>query len=135
MRTPTHSWQPGIWIACCAILINALAPSLSQALAALRGPPAGWDICRADASAPLVRPALWTPAARAVRRTDGPGKAMLVHCAYCLPHAGSDALLSSKGSASSLLLGHALRPVLVYRAPQPWLALLARAPRGPPGVG
>ena len=57
-RTPANQtlW---LWIACFAILLNALAPSVSHAIAFSRGVPATWEICRADG------------------------------CAYCQTHAGS----------------------------------------------
>ncbi len=104
-----------IWIACFAILMNALAPSISHALAASRGAAAGPDICRADTGQGI------------------PSKlAAMDHCGYCLPHGGSEGLMAHAITGLGLFSGHELRPFLFYRAPQPLLALSAAPPRGPP---
>ncbi len=58
--------------------------------------------------------------------------AAMADCGYCLPHGGSVALMPSTITGLGLMGGHALRPFLFYRAPQPLLALSAAPPRGPP---
>jgi copper(I)-binding protein len=71
----TRGWKrqaQWIWIAIIAVLMNALAPSISHALAAAEGNPAAFEICRADKSKPLPAPFLQmappTPVPSACRR-------------------------------------------------------------------
>jgi hypothetical protein len=136
MQGKSTSWRWTIWIACFAVLMNALAPSISHAMAAMNGVPATWEICRAD-GVTLATPA--TPgqpelvAAGALSKKIGEGKlTLMADCGYCLPHGGSVALMPSTITGLGLVKGHALRPFLFYRAPQPLLALSAAPPRGPP---
>lgn len=117
-------WRLQIWIACFAILMNALAPSISHALAAAGAMPAVVEICTVegrvaavlDDAAPLS------------------GMSAMADCAYCLPHGGSDLLTPPAPTALGLSGGHALRPFLFYRAPTPLLVLSAAPPRGPPAA-
>ena len=128
-------WQ--IWIACFAILMNALAPSISHALAGARGEP-GWEICRSAASLRSnkpVSPVLLAAIAKAsLERGTTRADAAMADCGYCLPHAGSDLLLPGAFSGVAILGGHALRPFLFYHAPAPLLMLTAAPPRGPPAI-
>jgi hypothetical protein len=109
-----------IWIACFAILMNALAPSISHAANARQSGFAEDGICRVDKSA------------------DGqsaPGKMLLMNdCDYCLVHAGSHALPPPALGGFGVFGAHASRPFLFYRAPQPLLALSAAPARGPPVI-
>ena len=113
--------------------MNALAPSISHAMAALSGVPATWEICRGDSSAGAVpgHPELVAVGSLSKKITDQSGAGM-ADCAYCLQHGGSDLLMPSTITGLGLMGGHALRPFLFYRAPQPLLALTAAPPRGPP---
>lgn len=106
-----------VWIAIFAILLNALAPSISHAVAA-SGDPASWDICRAADSNGAGKPA--QPAAG------------MDHCGYCLAHAGSFAITAPSFDDAGLFDGYSGQPFLLYHAPQPLLALTAAPPRGPP---
>jgi hypothetical protein len=119
MRSKSTSWRWTLWIACFAMLMNALAPSISHAMAASQNVPATWEICSVDS--PPVAKHMTTHQADA-----------MADCGYCLPHGGSFALMPSTISGLGLMGGHALRPFLFYRAPQPLLALTAAPPRGPP---
>jgi hypothetical protein len=133
MQSKSTSWRWTIWIACFAVLMNALAPSISHAMAAMHGVPATWEICRTDGSAVAVPGQGDLVAAGALSKKIGEGKlALMADCGYCLPHGGSIALMPSTITGLGLVKGHALRPFLFYRAPQPLLALSAAAPRGPP---
>ena len=115
MQRRSTFWRLHLWIACFAILMNALAPAISQALSAANGAPSTWEICSADT------------------QKDGQSKlGQMQKCAYCVPHAGSYALLPEAISGMGLFGGHEVRPFLFYRAPQPLLALTAAPPRGPP---
>lgn len=113
--------------------MNALAPSVSHAMAAMSGVPATWEICRGggDSAAVPGHPELVAVGALA-KKISGESIAAMADCGYCLPHGGSVALMPSTVTGLGLMGGHALRPFLFYRAPQPLLALSAAAPRGPP---
>jgi hypothetical protein len=115
MRAYFPRWRWFLWIACCAVLMNALAPGISRVLAG-QGP----DICSITN----------------VGKSDNgkSSKAMMGDCGYCLPHGGSYGLLPHNYSALGLFDTHTLQPFLFYRAPRPLLALTAARPRGPPAL-
>lgn len=116
------------WIACLAILLAALAPSISQAVAnAKQESGSGWaEICsvagirfvQVDAGAP----------------DDGKsaGKAMqMEHCAFCSTHAGSVGLPPSPIMPLPVASGTAIFPALYYQSPAPlfiWSTAQSRAP-------
>jgi hypothetical protein len=131
MQSKSTSWRWTIWIACFTVLMNALAPSISHAMAALDNAPATWEICRADGSNPGAE---LVAVGQLSKKIADQKVGMMADCGYCLPHAGSFALMPSTVTAPGLMGGHALRPFLFYRAPQPLLALSAAPPRGPPAV-
>ncbi|NHZ42107.1 DUF2946 domain-containing protein [Massilia sp. CCM 8693] len=132
MNMKSTKWRLQIWIACLAILMNVLAPSISHALAAVRADSPGADICFTD---PGMRAA---PAVEAISfvaaQLEHSDAGMMQDCGYCLPHAGSYSLMPNQITGMAILGGHELRPFLFYRAPQPLLALTAAPPRGPPSV-
>jgi hypothetical protein len=118
-----------LWIACFAILLNALAPSVSHAIAFGKGVPATWEICRADGSRVTVS-GLITSASDS-DKAPGEAKAIGEDCAYCQTHAGSFGL--PPATLSSLPLpGMQSVPFLFYRAPQPLPVWATAQPRGPP---
>jgi hypothetical protein len=119
MKKISARWRMQVWIAVFAILMNALAPSISHAVAYANGAPSSYDICRADTS---------------TAGKSKPQAATMDHCGYCLPHAGSYAITPTNLTGLGLMGGHALRPFLFYRAPAPLLALSAAPPRGPPSL-
>lgn len=117
------------WIACFAILLAALAPSISQAVAnAKQQSGSGWaEICS-------------VAGIRFVQVDDGAaddgksaGKAMqMEHCAFCSTHAGS-AGLPPAGPVLPLPVaaGTAIFPALYYQSPAPlfiWSTAQSRAP-------
>jgi hypothetical protein len=110
-------WRVRLWIACCAILLNALAPSVSHALSAARGYVPAADICSAgDGYAAQER---WH---------------LLADCGYCLTHAGSEALPPPAPFAPALLDVADAAPFQFHLAQPPWLALTAQPARGPPSL-
>ena len=121
MRKNSTSSLLWIWIACFAILMNALAPSISHAVAYANGEPSAWDICRADNKAPL-KPG--TPGA--------PAKMSMTDCDYCVSHAGSFGLPPSFDSSLGHFGAQPSHPFLFYRSPAPLAAWSAARPRGPP---
>jgi hypothetical protein len=126
-RTPANKalW---LWIACFAVLLNALAPSISHAIAFGKGVPATWEICRADGSRVTVS-GLITPGDS--DQSTGTAQAMGDDCAYCQTHAGSFGLPPAR-QASLPAAGTQPIPFLFYRAPQPLAVWATAQPRGPP---
>lgn len=142
-----------VWIALFAILMNALAPSISHAVAAARGDAAGWEICRADGSrlsAASVAAAAPTAALASFVSVAGDGKDFQLldnsgapvkkaamnmdDCGYCAPHAGSFGLVTAALSGLGLFDNHAAHPLLFYRSPAPLAIWSAARPRGPPAL-
>jgi hypothetical protein len=105
-----------IWIACLAILVNALAPSISHAVAFIQDQPSAWRICRVDGAAGQQKPA----------------KMAMDDCAYCAPHAGSFGLPPAAAADHVDFSAPARHPFLFHRAPTPLSVWTAARPRGPP---
>src|SRR5689334_1445629 len=117
-----------LWIACFAVLLNALAPSVSHAIAFSRGVPATWEICRADGSRVTVSGLI---TGEDSDKSPSATKAMGEDCAYCQTHAGSFGL-PPVTLAGLPAVAAPLKPFLFYRAPQPLQIWAAAQPRGPP---
>ncbi len=115
------------WFACFAILLGVLAPSISHALAASRGQSLVWEICRSDSRVgqPTVK-----PISGQVPVSQEP----MVHCAYCLPHGGSDGLLPAVFALPLFAGAGAVHPGWSPSAPLPQSPLSAPPARGPPAI-
>ncbi len=118
------------WIACFAILLAALAPSISQAVAnAKQQSGSGWaEIC----SVAGIR---FVQVVEDGTTEDGKsaGKAMqMEHCAFCSTHAGSVGLPpTSPALPLPVASGTAIFPALYYQSPAPlfiWSTAQSRAP-------
>jgi type II secretory pathway pseudopilin PulG len=116
------------WIACFAILLAVLAPSISQAVAnAKQESSSGWaEICSV-AGIRFVQ-----VDAGAVDEKSA-GKAMqMEHCAFCSTHAGSVGLPPASPVMPLLVAsGTAIFPALYYQSPAPlfiWSTAQSRAP-------
>jgi len=134
-----------VWLACCAILMNALAPAVSHALAYERGGQHAWEICLNDgtrlagfgqldeatflALTDRTRP---VPPALAGHGMDD--TMPMADCGYCLPHAGALGLPPPAGIAVPAAAALPERPYLYYHAPRPLQAWAGAQPRGPPAV-
>ncbi|HEV7815056.1 MAG TPA: DUF2946 domain-containing protein, partial [Janthinobacterium sp.] len=76
----------GIWIACFAILMNMLAPSISHAMAQTNDSASLIEVCTVDGTR-------YVPAGEADQDTVLPGKATqdlvqhMQHCPFCCTHA------------------------------------------------
>lgn len=114
-----------LWIACLAMLLNALTPSLSHALAASgRG---GWvEVCSAAGKQYVAAPAVPSPTDTSLHQ--------LAHCPFCLPHAGSFALPAPQLFHLPVLSGHDLYGPLPHATALPVLPWLGARPRGPPSL-
>ena len=116
------------WIACFAILLAALAPSISQAVAnAKQESGSGWaEIC----SVAGIRFVQVDDGASDGGKSDG--KAMqMEHCAFCSTHAGSVGLPPSPVLPLLVASGTAIFPALYYQSPAPlfiWSTAQSRAP-------
>ncbi|WP_313872679.1 DUF2946 domain-containing protein [Rugamonas sp. DEMB1] len=134
-RKPTiRLWQ--IWLACCAILLNALAPSISHAIAFANGQPTAWEVCRSDGSRLTPAPAGTTLAQQPAsgREPQQQRGIKLDDCGYCATHAGSFGLPPAGAVSAGLFDLPRLQPPLFYRSPSPLTAWSAGRPRGPPAV-
>jgi hypothetical protein len=111
------------WLACCAILFAALAPSVSQAMAASFG--GTWaEICSVG-GAKLVKVVAGDPA------SDTQDMPHFEHCPFCATHAGSFALLPGASVGFPLLEPETGHPLLFFQAPSPlpvWTTAQSRAP-------
>ncbi len=128
MRMKTKILRLSTWFACFAILMAALAPSISHALAATNGSGTSWvEICS-------------TTGIKAVKVVDrtAPGAAVpaetMLHfadCLYCLLHADVPVLPHPVGVALPLNADAPAFPFLFYQSPRPlflWAAAQSRAP-------
>jgi hypothetical protein len=113
-----------------AVLLNALAPAMSHALAASR-PALPIDVCSTHGGKALA-----VAAALLVQQEEGvQGHAhggLSGDCGHCLAHAGGHG--SPPPSALAPPAGQAVdeRPYLFYHAPRPLPLLTSSRPRGPP---
>lgn len=118
------------WIACLAILLNALAPAISHAFGTQRGEQALLGaVCTTDRSG-LARALL--AAAAADENGGGNLQGMNASCPYCATHAG--AFLPPAAPVVRLPVD-GLRhspPPLFLDAPRPLFAWAATRSRGPP---
>jgi hypothetical protein len=114
-----------VWLALFAVLLNALAPTVSHALAASR-PAIPVDVCSVDGGAPFAT------AAALLMQDDHGAMGLAGDCGYCLAHAGSHGVPPSLRPLLVPALGAEPRPFLFHHAPRPLAIWLAAVPRGPP---
>jgi len=129
----------GIWIACFAILMNALAPSISHAMALMNGTASLVEVCTVDGT----RYVSTDVSAAADSRDQGkgaslPGKSTvdlvhdMQHCPFCYTHAASFALPVPFAVPLAVTAGHDVFPPLFYQSPKPLFSWSRARPRGPP---
>lgn len=121
-------WGPlerfAAWLAAAAMLAASLAPTVSHALAAGGG--AVGAICTPSGMVPAQSPA---------EQPAGPAQqAHLVHCPFCLTHAGSFGLLPQPALAVAVLAGPDLPPGSLRSQPQQQRARATAQPRAPPAA-
>ncbi|MDO8298646.1 DUF2946 domain-containing protein [Lacisediminimonas sp.] len=119
-------------LACLAVLLAALAPSVSsafaQAPAQLRlsaGDGPGMEFCSADTSATGKHSA-------APSRSGSDHGLHFEQCPFCFTHAGSFALPPSASFFVPLLTAQANFPALFYQSNRPLFAWSKAQPRAPP---
>lgn len=112
-----------------AILLNALAPSLSHALGSYERD-LGWDqICSASGS----HAASFTTLDSTSDNSSDQASAV-PHCPFCAPQAGHVALPAPSVSLALPNLTAVFLPPLFYQAHRPLFAWSAANPRGPPAA-
>ena len=117
------------WLACLAILLNALMPTIAHAVAASQDEPALWGVICSASGTKFVPAPFDLPADK--KSDTG---SMMAHCPYCLMHAGSAGPLPQ---APSMPIAPALKhvmPELFYLAPYPLFAWATAQPRAPPAL-
>jgi hypothetical protein len=119
-----------VWIACFAILLNTLVPSIASALAVNNGNSPSWaEICS------TANPVASTPSAiNKVPATSSEigDQHSAKHCPFCLPHAGNFALPPAIIPCCAVAAGHDVFPPLYYQAPSLLFSWVSASPRGPP---
>jgi hypothetical protein len=115
-----------------AVLLNALAPAVSHALAASR-PALPVDVCSTHGGKALAVAAALLTQQEEGARSHAHG-ALSGDCGHCLAHAGGHGLPPPQ--AMVLPAGQAVteRPCLFYHAPRPLPLLTSSRPRGPPAI-
>lgn len=117
------------WIASFAILLAALAPSISHAVSAASNAPNGWtEICT-------------VAGAKLLKLDDAPSKpapahkmSHFEHCPFCLSHAVALGLPSDANLKLPAITGMHIVPSLFHHAPRPLFAWAAAQPRAPPAL-
>lgn len=117
------------WAACLAILLSALAPAVSHALAAARGGGIAWmEVCSVagiklvQADAGMKKPGA---------PTSHEALAQAGHCPFCSTHASSFGLPPAAAIVFQPGDPERARPLLFYRSPKPlpiWSGAQSRAP-------
>jgi len=124
------------WLACMAIMLNALAPAISHAVESLHDKSAPWEqICSVSGTkfVPLDFGSLTNKQA-ADSKNGGGTKPMapMQHCPYCLAHAGSIAILTDHGFVLTQAGSSYSLPELFYQSPRTLFVWAASSPRAPP---
>ncbi|MDC8757192.1 DUF2946 domain-containing protein [Janthinobacterium fluminis] len=119
------------WIACFAILLAALAPSISHAIAADDSSSAWIEICSIAGT-------------RFVQADSDDGQPLspasieqslhFDHCPFCSAHGGAPGLPSSPMVTLPVLAGKPVLPPLYYQASRPLFVWASAQSRAPPAL-
>jgi len=127
MTKATHRFAS--WIACFAILMASLAPSISHAVAAAKSVPNAWmEICTVTGSKMVMVDAdqnSQTPAP--VEKTMH-----FEHCPFCLNHAVQAGMPPAADFVMPVISGDHVLPSLFYQSSRPLFAWAVAQPRAPP---
>lgn len=118
------------WIACLAMLLNALAPAVSHAMASAQGNTSLLqEVCSAAGN---KTPIVLDLGIKKPANSNGSKSAPMQHCPYCCTHAGAFGLAAGHTSAiATPNLSYSV-PELFYHAPRPLFVWAASSPRAPP---
>ncbi len=124
-----RSWA--VWVASFAILVNAFVPAWAQAWFQSRAGAASWvEVC---STSNFKVDALKSSSTFDADQAPAKNSMKSAHCPFCLPHAGSFALLPSVTPVVVASLSqHDAHPPLFYSAPRPLFAWTQAQPRAPP---
>jgi len=119
------------WIASFAILLAALAPSISHAIAVAKGADVSWlEICTTDGAKVIKVAGQQSPAS-----PSSSEKGMQSgHCPFCFTHADSVALLPMAPLDMPVVSGTYHFPTLFYQSSHPLFAWSSAQPRAPPAI-
>ena len=124
MRTLRVHRRLHTWIAALAILLAAIAPSLSHALGTAET--GSWfEICSSQGSKWIADDPDGSPLAPAAGH-------VLEHCPYCSMHAPALGLPPAPGLLPLRIEGHGEFPPTFYAAPHTLHAWVSARPRAPP---
>ena len=129
-RAKNNSSRAAAWIASFAILWAALAPSISHALAAYTGGPAGTVLVCTSMGYKWVSVA--TGKERDASGETEKSSSHFERCAFCGTHGGSVALLPAGAFTAPVIDATHLTPSLFRHAPRPLFAWSASRSRAPP---
>jgi len=124
------------FIAMTAILLNALAPSISHALSGKPSLP--WqEICTQNSIKLMVTELTEDNGIKANSTTQENdktpvGRLPMVDCGYCVTHAGSDSVSIKPFALTTLALAPGVFPPLFYSSPDKLFIWAASNPRAPP---
>ncbi|MET3135882.1 hypothetical protein AAKU61_000220 [Undibacterium sp. GrIS 1.2] len=121
-----------LWIALFAILLNALAPSISHALYARNGASDLFEICTVSGTQFVSIDSAKNGASVQIKSSKPATPQLLEHCPFCMTHAGSFALPSTPPVAPFVIGRHDHFPALFYHSPSPLFSWSAANPRAPP---
>jgi hypothetical protein len=134
MHTLTRHWRMRariVWIACLAILFNALVPMASHAMQA-RAPAAmvmEIEVCTAMGMETM---SVTLPAAGRDEFDAGKLQKHMNHCGDCVVHAPVLGLPPPLMAAFALRAGSDAWPPLYYQSPRPLFSWSLAQPRAPP---
>lgn len=126
------------WLASAAILLSAIAPTLSYAMAEIKGDDSRFiEVCTVSGNK-LVPAADFIALAASKNASssqdqDSKGKSMpMEHCPYCLNQAGAHAIFNEQVFLRLLVDLSYSFPPLFYRSPAPLFVWASASPRAPP---
>lgn len=121
-----------IWIACFAIFINRLAPSIFHTLSASDSSPGMMEICSVSGTKWISSDVFGPQVAEAESTSPASPLHHLEHYSYCITHAGNFALPAPSSMSFAAMVGHDVFPALFYHSPAALFSWSAAHPRGPP---
>jgi hypothetical protein len=135
MLTPTPHWRLRAriaWIACLAILFNALAPLVSHAMEAAGSAPAVMQMEVCTAMGMEMVPVVLSASSDGDDASSGKLQKNLNHCGYCVFHASAHGLPPPMAASFVPAAGRDAWPPLYYHSSRPLFAWALAQPRAPP---
>lgn len=127
------------WFAIFAMMVSALAPTLSRAMGPDEGGRYLIEVCSASGSSivelPAAEAAFYRDHGVIADSSGGPQDASFEPCPCCCPHAGGVALPPATSPVLRIPEGGALLPRLFLVSPRPLFVWAPSHPRAPPARG